>query len=99
MKFTKGYWLKRDGVRALHPAELHSAVVGMDTLTVYAPGRALTGRADTLDQALITVTCTSPMPDVVRVEISHFRGARPRSPEFALPRAPTPVEITTEPEV
>ena len=25
MKFTKGYWQKREGVRALHPVQLHSA--------------------------------------------------------------------------
>jgi alpha-D-xyloside xylohydrolase len=99
MKFTKGYWLKREGVQALHPVELHSAAAGRDSLTVVAATRPLTGRADTLDTALVTVTCSSPMPDVIRVEISHFRGARRRLPEFRLHGEPGPVEITTEPEV
>ena len=99
MKFTKGYWQKRDGVRALHPVELHSAIADRDTLTVYASTRALTGRADTLDTPLVTIACSSPMADVVRVEISHFRGGRPRRPNFALSTHPVAVAITTEPDV
>ena len=99
MKFTKGYWQKREGVRALHPVELHSATAGRDVLTVYASTRALAGRAGTLDTPVITVTCSSPMADVIRVEVSHFRGAVPRRPDFGLATEPVAVEITTEPEV
>jgi alpha-D-xyloside xylohydrolase len=99
MKFTKGYWQKREGVHALHPVELHSAVASRDSLTVLAATRPLTGRADTLDTALITVTCSSPMADVIRVEVSHFRGARRRRPEFRLHGEPAPVEVTTDPEI
>ena len=98
MKFTKGYWQKREGVQALHPIELHSATASRDALTVLASTRPLTGRVDTLDTALVTVTCSSPMADVIRVEISHFRGARRRLPEFALRGEPVAVAITTQPE-
>src|SRR3954468_14349885 len=99
MKFTKGYWQKREGVKALHPAGLHSAIASRDALTVYASTKPLTGRIDTLDTPLVTVTCSSPMPDVIRVEVSHFRGARPRRPSFGIHGDPVAVEITTEPEV
>src|ERR1043166_224916 len=99
MKFTKGYWQKREGVHALHPVALHSATATGDSLTVLASTRPLTGRVDTLDTALVTVTCSSPMADVIRVELSHFRGARRRLPAFRLHGAPVPVEVTTEPEV
>lgn len=99
MKFTKGYWQKREGVQALHPVELVEAIAGRDSLTVHASTRPLTGRIDTLDTALITVTCSSPMADVLRVEVSHFRGARPRRPAFRLHGEPVEVAITTEPEI
>ncbi|HET7506253.1 MAG TPA: alpha-xylosidase [Kofleriaceae bacterium] len=99
MKFTHGYWQKRDGVRALHPVALHSASASDHALTVYAATRPVTGRADTLDMPLVTITVGSPMPDVIRVEVSHFRGGRPRRPELALNEGPGPIEITTEPEV
>jgi len=101
MKFTKGYWQKRDGVRALHPVELHRAAEADGQLTVWGATRPLTGRLDTLDAPLVTVICSSPMADVVRVEISHFRGTRPRRPGFPLdlPSERAPVAITTQPEV
>jgi alpha-D-xyloside xylohydrolase len=103
MKFTKGYWQKREGVRALHPVELHSATATAGALTVHGATRPLIGRADTLDAPLVTVTCSSPMSDVVRVELSHFRGARPRRPEFRLDiptaREPAAISAGSEPEV
>ena len=100
MKFTKGYWQKRDGVRALHPVELHSAEATAEVLTVYGATRPLVGRLDTLDAPLVTVRCSSPMADVIRVEISHFRGGRPRHPEFRIASTAdaAPVAITTDPE-
>jgi alpha-D-xyloside xylohydrolase len=100
MKFTKGYWQKRDGVRALHPVELHSAAATDEVLTVYGATRPLVGRLETLDAPLVTVRCSSPMADVVRVEISHFRGGRPRRPEFRIEGSAdgVPVAMTTDPE-
>ena len=46
MKFTKGYWQKREGVRALHPVQLHSAKSDGNTLTVHAATRPVTGCHD-----------------------------------------------------
>jgi alpha-D-xyloside xylohydrolase len=99
MKFTKGYWQNREGVTALHPVALHSATATAESLTVLASTRPLTGRADTLDTALVTVTCSSPMADVIRVELSHFRGARRGRPAFHLHGAPVAVDVTTAADV
>ena len=41
-------------------------------------------RGDTLNAPMITITCSSPMPDVIRVKIGHFLGERPRHPNFAI---------------
>jgi len=98
MKFTKGYWQKREGVQALHPVELHSAEARAGSLTVTAATRPLTGRVDTLDTALVTVRCSSPMADVIRVEISHFRGGRRTQPEFHLHSEPVVVEVARSEE-
>ena len=97
MKFTKGYWQKREGVRALHPVQLYSASSDGTALTVCAATRPVAGRGDTLDMPLITITCSSPMADVIRVEVCHLRGGRPRLPAFALNEQPGPVDIATEP--
>jgi alpha-D-xyloside xylohydrolase len=86
MKFTDGYWCKRDGLTVLHPAELQD--IGSDgaRLTAYASTKPRRGRGDTLDTPIITVTCETPMPDVIRVTIGHHLGGRPRTPDFAISR-------------
>ena len=45
-----------------------------DKLIVDAPVRPIRDRGDTLQGPLLTVTLGSPMPDIIRVRIEHFRG-------------------------
>jgi alpha-D-xyloside xylohydrolase len=84
MKFTDGYWRKRDGLTVLHPAHLQDTSTDGTSLTAYATARRVQGRGDTLDAPVITITCAAPMADVIRVTISHFQGARPRKPDFEI---------------
>src|SRR4051794_17323381 len=84
MKFTDGYWRKRDGLTVLHPVQLQDTEADAHSLTAFATAKPVQGRGDTLDAPIITVTCTAPMPDVVRVSIGHFAGARPRTPHFEI---------------
>ena len=88
VKFTDGYWQLRQGVRALYPAEVYDVAVEPDALTVYAPTRRITKRGDTLNLPMLTVRCTAPAPDVIAVEVTHFAGGRPRTPQFALAADP-----------
>jgi alpha-D-xyloside xylohydrolase len=84
MKFTNGYWMLRDGVRAGYPAEAYDVEAAADSLTVYAPTKRVTHRGDTLNGSLLTITFSSPMPDVIRVQITHLAGIQPRPPQFEL---------------
>src|SRR4051794_21907602 len=84
MKFTDGYWRKRDGFAVLHPAQLRDTASDGTSLTAYATTKRVRGRADTLDTPLITVRVEAPMPDVLRVTISHFVGGTPKGPNFAI---------------
>jgi len=89
VKFTDGYWQLRHGVRALYPAEVYDVAVEPDALTVYAPTRRIAKRGDTLNLPMLTVRCTAPAADVIAVEITHFAGGRPRSPQFDLTPDPS----------
>jgi alpha-D-xyloside xylohydrolase len=88
MKFTDGYWRKRDGLTVLHPVQLQDTSAGAGTLTAFATAKRVQGRGDTLDAPIITVTCSAPAPDVIRVSISHFAGHRPRKPDFEIAADP-----------
>ncbi len=84
MKFTDGYWLMREGVRALYPVAVHDVAATADSLTVFAPTRPVRDRGDLLNVPVVTATYTSPMPGVIAVEIVHHDGAARRGPEFVL---------------
>src|SRR5918998_3348778 len=95
VKFTDGYWQLRRGVQARYPAEAYDVAAEPEALTVYAPTRRITTRGDTLNEPMVTVRCTSPAPEVIAVEITHFAGGRPRFPQFALESDPA-VTVRTD---
>ena len=97
MKFTDGYWHLRPGNTAYYPANVHDVKTEADALTVYGPTKRLAHRGDTLDLPLITVRFSSPMPNVIRVQIYHHQGKRLSQPEFQLyPQPSSTVEINDD---
>lgn len=90
MKFTDGYWGFRAGVTPHFPVHVHEVVVEPDALVVYGSTRRLNHRGDTLNMGLLTVRFSSPMPDVIRVQLTHHKGQRPSTPTFALYTQATP---------
>ena len=90
MKFTDGYWHMRPGVTPHWAAQVHDVEIEEDGFTVYAPTKRLAGRGDTLNLPLLTIRFTSPMEDVIRVQMWHHVGGRPRAPEFELAPQPAP---------
>ena len=84
MKFTDGYWQMRPGMTAHYAAQAYDVTVADDSLTVYAPIGPIRERGHTVNQPLLTVRYSSPMENMIRVEVVHHRGARTRQPEFVL---------------
>ena len=94
MKFTAGFWNLRPGVTLHAAAQAHEVEVASDSLTVFAPTKALHHRGDTLNLPLLTVRFSSPMENVIRVQLFHHQGILPRKPKFELQtQPPTPVVI------
>ena len=84
----------RTGVTPYFPVQVHEVEVQPDALVAYGPFRRLTTRNDTLDIGLLTVRLSSPMDNVIRVQLYHHKGTQPRKPEFQLFEQPTPeIEI------
>ena len=99
MKFTDGYWLVREGMHPLHPAEAYDIWPGDDAMTVYAPTARIVGRGDVLNRQVATITYSSPVEDVIRVRIEHHQGASDPGPAFALKGAErVPVKIAIDAE-
>jgi alpha-D-xyloside xylohydrolase len=98
VKFTDGYWLMRPGVQAVYPAQVLDGRTGPDSLVVHAPCYRFHDRDDLLRGPALTVSFTAPLPDVIRVGVTHFAG-QDRKPDFPLVEGePEPPVITEDDE-
>ena len=98
MKFTDGYWRMRPGVEPHFATEAYEIAAGPDTLTVHAATRPVRSRGDTLNSAIITISYSSPMPNVIRVQMAHHLGGPPRTPQFDLKAHTSPTVIIEDTE-
>ena len=91
MKFTDGYWMMKKGAQASYPVQSYDVTVAQDALTVYAPTKRVAHRGDALNASLLTIEFSSPLPDIIRVRLTHFSGEQPRPPYFPLTEQPAPL--------
>ncbi|MEU5657147.1 alpha-xylosidase [Streptomyces sp. NPDC047737] len=84
MKFTDGFWLMREGVRASYATEIRDVRVDPDRFTAYAAVKRVAARGDTLNTPLITVECFSPAEGVIGVRTTHHAGKARRGPDFTI---------------
>lgn len=82
MKFTDGCWKMQPGVRAAYPAQAQDVVIEQDAMTVYAPSKFQNRRGDTVGGPLFTLRFSSPLKDVIRVQILHHKGHVSAGPSF-----------------
>ena len=98
MKFTDGYWQIRKGITPHYPAQVHEVEIELEAMTVYAPTKKLVTRADTLNLPMLSVRFSTPMDNVIRVQMSHHKGRIRRQPEFILHERPHPQPVITDDE-
>src|SRR5215216_87949 len=98
MKFTDGYWQIREGMTIHSPAQVHEVEVTTGAMTVYAATKKLVTRGDTLNLPLLTIRFSTPMENVIRVQIYHHKGGISQKPEFLLTEQPHPQPVITDDE-
>ena len=84
MKFSDGFWNSKDGVIINSPTEAYRVVTDDKSMTVLAPCKHIAHRGDTLNGTVLTIKLSSPAPDVIRVQICHFKGGKESSPSFQI---------------
>ena len=93
MKFTRGYWVTRENFTMNYATQAVRVVKDAQTLKIVSACQPVRSRGDTLNGATLDVTFTSPMENVIRVEIRHFAGSALKKPHFAIHVAETHPEI------
>ncbi len=98
MKFTNGYWLVPKDTHVFHPSQVLDIETSFDSLTVHAATRRIMTRGDTLGGPMLSVRFSSPMENVIRVQMVHHKGGKPRGPQFVLNENlhPQPVIVADE---
>lgn len=82
MRFTQGYWMNRQEYVMSYATQCVRAEKTDKSLRVIAACRPIRTRGDILDGGTLTVTFTAPRENIIRVQVTHFAGARKKSPEF-----------------
>lgn len=90
MKFTDGYWRIQEGVTAHYAAHAYHVEVELGAITVTAPTRRINYRWETLNLPVLTARFSSPMENVVRVQLYHHKGTVEKKPAFQLYSQPAP---------
>jgi alpha-D-xyloside xylohydrolase len=98
MKFTDGYWQTGEGMTPYFPAQVHEVELEPGAMTIYAPTKKLVTRGDTLGLPLLTIRFSTPMENVIRVQICHHKGGAARNPDFKLCEQSHPQPIITNTE-
>ncbi len=80
MKFTNGYWLLKDEMKAVYAVEYASHRVKDREVTVYLPSGHIADRGNCLNLPMLTLTLSSPMEGVIKVSAVHHAGALYKGP-------------------
>ncbi|ADU29467.1 alpha-xylosidase [Evansella cellulosilytica] len=84
MKFTDGNWLIREGFDLITPEYLFKVTHDEESLTALVAPYDVSNRGAQLDLPLLTVKYSSPINEVIRVQIVHHKGRKPLYPEFSI---------------
>ena len=95
MKFNQGHWDLLPGTTAIYPAIVVDVQVEPDALIVTGYDHTIHARWDYLHGTTITARFSSPMANVIRVQLTHFKGRQVRQPAFDLNSAGAASAATT----
>lgn len=101
VKLSDGLWLRRSGVKVSWADSVVSTSVSPESeVALLTSTKPIRDRGDTLNGSALTISLSSPHPDIIRVKISHFLGVKAHGPKFELfPDGPAPssdgVQVTT----
>ncbi len=93
MKYTEGYWLRKESIQASFAMQAFQVRPIENGMRVTAPERPILSRADALDQTVLTIDFVSAGHNDIAVTLYHDMGYRSYEPRFALRTCPDPVEV------
>lgn len=96
MKFTKGFWLNREGVTTNPAVEIRSARFTENKAVFHIAPIKIKTRGQTLAGPVITLELSSPMSDVVSVTAYHYKGVKQKGPSFEIKDCTSPIDVVED---
>ena len=84
MKFADGFWLNQRGYDVKYANQAYEIYTSENSITVVATPTQIFNRAMTLGGPNLEITYSSTMENVIKVHITHFKGAVDNGPHFEL---------------
>ncbi|MDR1689154.1 MAG: alpha-xylosidase [Clostridiales bacterium] len=82
MKFTKGFWVNKEGVTTHGAIDIRSAKITETVAVFTVTPQKIFHRGQTLGGPVLTVEITSPAEDVLSVKAYHYKGVKKQTPSF-----------------
>ena len=76
MKFTNGFWLLREGVSLSKAVQLQKVEHDNHKLELLYATKKIEHRGNTLNIGTVGLEVDSPLADVIRLKVTHLKGAR-----------------------
>jgi alpha-D-xyloside xylohydrolase len=95
MKFNFGHWLLLPDTQAIYPVHVVDVQTEGQALIVTGYSHEVRTRNDMIEGTIITVRFTSPLPEVIRMQITHHKGRKPRLPVFDLDYTQSNLDAST----
>ncbi len=94
MKFSNGCWLFKKGCECFSPAQVYYVKKTDTEVVLTCPTHRINHRGDTLGGVNLTISITSPMPEVFRIRVWHYAGVQEKFPKFELePMTDQPLDV------
>jgi len=94
VKFTKGFWVNREGVLTNGAADVRDAQIYKKKAVFYIAPAKILNRGQTLAGPLITLELSSPLEDCISVTAYHYKGVRETGPAFELTDLSLPLDVS-----
>ena len=88
MKFADGYWLNQKGYTVSYASQAYDIATDNKSVSVLATPSHIWNRGQTLGGPNLELKFSSPMPDVIKVSVCHYKGSCDCGPHFELAEDP-----------
>ena len=91
MRFTQGYWVIRQDYVMSYATQTVRVIKNDKELHIISACHPIRHRGDILDGGSLDIVFTAPRKNIIRVQVTHFRGVQPKKPDYQIRESACPI--------